>query len=353
MSEQTTHNYAWADNMRFFATIGVIILHTSANGLYQFNSIEISDWGILAFIDSAMRCCVPLFVMLSGALILKQDKDLFPYLKNRFLRIIVPFLFWSLVYCLAYILGGIKLNTITNITSSSFDILKDILFYKGIFKQQAFHFWYVYMIIGLFIVAPILGRWIKAATEKEILYFLGIWLITTLFESIYLKSYNPNLQLTYFAGYIGYFVLGYYLSIKKFEEKYSGKLLGTITLLSILFTSIITYYLTSIKGSLDEEFFRYLAPNIILLSTTVFIWFKKTKIASPKLNKIISAVNQYSFGIYLVHVLVLRLLKNLGLTWSFIHPLVGITITTLLCFVLSFGIIYVLRKIPGGKYVAG
>ena len=126
--------------------------------------------------------------MLSGALLLKQDKELIPFLKNRFQRIVLPFLFWSLIYCFVFIIVSWKQNTFTEIIDLSGNIFKDILFFKGVFKQQAFHFWYVYMIIGLFLIVSIIRKWIKAASEKEILHFLCIWLLTILFEIKILES---------------------------------------------------------------------------------------------------------------------------------------------------------------------
>ena len=349
-----TQKISWADNIRFFATVGVVLLHASAPGIYKFGKISDFDWGFLNIVDSATRCCVPLFVMLSGALLLRQDKELLPYLKNRFWRVLVPFLFWALVYCLVYIANIWNTTDWKNLFDNLTDTLKDIVFFRAEFKRQAFHLWYVYMILGLYLVVPIIRKWIKNATEKEIIYFLILWVITLFIGSNSSKFFYPNIQLTFFSGYLGYFVLGYYLSMKNFElSPFLNKTLGIICLFLIIATSVGTYFLSKQKGALDETLFEYLSPNIVLLSATVFLWFKTVKISKTPLNKWISLGAQYSFGIYLVHRMIMNTLSYWGLDWTFIHPTVGVPLTTVVSFIVSLGIIYFLQKIPGGKRISG
>lgn len=340
----------WADNIRFIATFGVIILHVSGIGLYKFGDVPIFQWAIANTFDSALRCCVPLFVMLSGALLLSKDKDLLPYLKNRFVRIVLPFLFWSLIYSLVISLDVFNKNDTTT-SSVSFS---DFLLYKGYFKQHAYHLWYVYMILGVFLVAPMLRKWIKSASENEILYFLIIWIITVLLDLKYFSIFKLNIQLTFFSGYMGYFILGYYLSIKKFEEiPLIKNSIAIIIVLLIAFTAYGTFILSTKKGKFDDELYQYLYPNIILLSVAVFLWVKSWRFEITLLAKWRNKVNDYSFGIYLVHVAITWIISEIGINWNFIHPLLAIPITATICLLISFGLIYLLRLIPGGKYISG
>lgn len=351
---QTTQKFLWANNIRFFATLGVIILHVSSTGLYLFGKVSLFYWGIANTFDSVMRCCVPLFVMLSGALLLRQDKELIPYLKNRFIRVVVPFLFWAVIYSLAFIAIQLIRGQLVILQINPITLLTDIIYYDGLFKQHAYHLWYIYMILGLFLVVPILRKWIKNASEKEIIYFLILWGITILLNTESLNRFMPNIDLTFFSGYLGYFVLGYYLSIKSFEEKpLIKKTLGFSIFCLVAVTALGTYFLTARKGSLDQEFYGYLSPNVILLSVAVFLYFKTLQIQQPRLNKWIEIVNQYSFGIYLVHVAILYGLENIGVDWVFIHPFIGIPLTTSICLLFSVAIIYLLHKIPGGKHISG
>ena len=88
----------WLDAVRWLATIAVITIHVVAPYLYQYGQISIVNWNIYNVIDSLSRFAVPFFVMLSGALLLNRTISLVDFLKKRFLRILIPFLFWSLIY---------------------------------------------------------------------------------------------------------------------------------------------------------------------------------------------------------------------------------------------------------------
>ncbi|POR16914.1 hypothetical protein BWK58_15200, partial [Flavobacterium columnare] len=97
--KEDNENLYWITSLRVLATFSVIFLHTSAEILYQYGKTSNANWWIGNIYDSSVRFCVPIFLMISGALILSKDyKNITEYLKKRVLRIIFPFLFWSIVY---------------------------------------------------------------------------------------------------------------------------------------------------------------------------------------------------------------------------------------------------------------
>ena len=95
-----TSNTIWLDNLRMKATFMVVLLHVAAPGLYQFNKIPDSWWFICNVFDALVRACVPIFVMISGALILNKDYDLKDFLQKRLLRVVIPFIAWTFIYML-------------------------------------------------------------------------------------------------------------------------------------------------------------------------------------------------------------------------------------------------------------
>ncbi|WCO02759.1 acyltransferase [Psychroserpens ponticola] len=332
----------WMTNLRAVATIAVILLHVSAPILYKYGKVSNTDWHIGNFFDGIVRWCVPIFFMITGALLLNEDYKLKVYLKKRFFRIIPPFIFWSLVYILY------DHFTKTNSDTTLFAFLETLL--TKLLNGSKFHLWFVYVLLGLYLVIPILRKWIKNASRNEILYFLMIWFCTIIFSIPYLKAYIPNINLDYFAGYIGYLVLGYFLS----KIEYNKQLIPFLfIIIGCTITILGTIYITEKNHKFDNLFYSYLSLNVLLSSTGVFLLFKNTEFRHKHFNKLMTVISDHSYGIYLIHILILILLKNIGINWNTIHPLIGIPFTTCICALISLLIIFVLRKVKFGNYISG
>lgn len=332
----------WLDNLRVISTIAVIVLHVSAPILYKYGEISDKDWIIANVYDGMVRFCVPVFFMLSGALLLSKDYELSYFFKKRFWRILPPLIFWSLIYIFYdYILIGEKSFT-------PIEFIKMII--RNLFNGSQFHLWFVYTLLGLYLLIPILRKWIKNSNNNDIVYFIIIWFITIIYSLPYFKMYLPKIPLTNFTGYVGYMILGYYLSNLTIKNKYIPII---FTLIGITITIFGTYYLTVRNNEFSGYFYGYLTPNVILSSVGIFLLFKKYRIENSIMKKIISFLSDESFGIYLVHILILTLLNNIGINWTFTNPIISIPITALICIILSSLIIYLIRKIKYGKYISG
>ena len=362
----------WISNVRVFALIGVVLLHATCGLLYDFSVPPNAYWWIGNVYDSIVRCCVPLFVMITGALLLSKEIELKPFFQKRFIRILIPFLFWSF----AYILSEAYLSSLQESTNF-FTNLWHSNFVTRLFKDEiSVHLWYVYMLIGLLLFIPILNKWIKHCTEKEILYFLGIWLISITVGNQLVENYiNEYLKLAHFSGYAGCLVLGYYLAnAEKYKisslcinnlrlktKKTNAALcifnkvnLFILVLIALLITIFGTYFVSIKAGKLIQLFYIYLMPNVLLAAAGVFLLIKSCKLTNKTFVKIIGFLDKYSYGIYLVHVLVLFHLERFGINAHLIYPLIGIPIITILCVGISAGIVFVVNKLPFvGKYISG
>lgn len=338
----------WADNLRAIATVAVIFLHVSAASVYEYGNISASLWWVGNVYDSSVRFCVPVFLMLTGALLLPKDIELLDFLKKRLIRIIFPLIFWSLIY----ILFSLSLKFSDGGKITSFETIKYI--YVSFRDGSAYHLWYIYMIIGIYLFIPIISKWIRNCNEKEILYFLYIWLCTLFLNQPIFSKIKINIDLSYFSGFLGYLILGYYLSLKTFKNQ---KLIKIITILLIAFgfflTAIGTYIMSSYKRGLDEVFYGYLTPNVFMVSVGIFIFFKNYTITNAKIARAIGFISKYSYGIYLIHVLILSLLYLIGIKWDSINPILSIPIITVLCLSSSSIIIFIINKMPFGRYISG
>jgi surface polysaccharide O-acyltransferase-like enzyme len=286
--------------------------------------------------------------MITGALLLPQELKLKTFLQKRFTRLLIPFLFWSFIY----ILHGFIIDLRSENELSLPFVLQTIV--NKLLYGSSIHLWYVYMLIGLYLFIPILGKWIRNSTEKEMIYFLIIWFVSLFINNI---GCFYNFQFVYFSGYIGYLVLGYYLSVKEFKITANKIRIISILLFATgyLITLFGTYFLSVQQGQYTVFLYEYLTPNVVLASVGVFLFVKSFGDAKQKdVSLIINFTDKYSYGIYLVHMLVLTILNSVGVNaHSLVNPIISIPTTALLCLVISTLIIFIVKKIPFGKYISG
>ncbi|WP_035673112.1 acyltransferase [Flavobacterium sp. 83] len=348
MQLRKSTSIVWLDNLKILATISVVFLHVSSPLLYNFEGKEDLNWWIGNIYDGTVRFCVPVFIMLTGSLMLSKDYDLNDFLKIKLMRIIIPFLFWSAIY----ILYGLVSKFLTNghlTFSSIFDYCL-----SSFIHGSAYHLWYIYMIIGIYLFIPIISKWTKNCSENEILYFLIIWVISIFISQPIISKYTPNLNLSYFSGFIGYLVLGHYMSLKKLNEYKNINQISVFMFVCGSFISIYgTYLLSSYSGHFVKDLYGYLTLNVLMSSIGIFIFFKQMKATNSKITFLSNLISKYSFGIYLVHVLVLMILNKIGMNGLFINPILGIPITTISCLTISVFIAKVLDKLSFSKYIIG
>lgn len=336
-NQNTLQNKFGISFLRILATFSVIIIHVSGPMVVRFGEISFFDWNVANLFDSISRYSVPMFFMISGSLILGKNYGLFEFLKNRFGKILFPFLFWSLVYSL------FNRYVFQNETFSFVKIIKDV------FYGSEYHLWFVYALFGIYLITPILRKWIANASQKEILYVLFIWGITLIISIPGMNIYFPKINLSYFTGFIGYFILGYYLKQYCFTKK-------TVPFLLIFFGATITifgtYFMTLKKGSFYYYFYEYLSLNVLMVSSGLFLFFNKLSNSNAKTNSVIIKLNATCFGIYLVHPFVLKIFGLMGFDAYFTNPIFSILVVTTACFILCFVLIFYVQKLKYGYLIA-
>lgn len=327
--------------LRVIATIFVVLIHASTGFLNSFHANSF-DWNYANWINAATRCSVPLFVTISGALLLHKKENTMDFYKKRIPKLLYPFAFWTIIYLIYYF------SRYSNIDTMPISQILKISWDKILHGANA-HLWYLYMIIGLYCTIPFLRKIIQNATIKEIEIFLALWFVSMFVNYKFFYNYVPKIDLTLFSGYIGYLVLGYYLSIKNFSINKLLPYLGYLII--ILFTGYITWYLSSKINKFDPTFYHYNFFNTALTTLFLFIAFKLSFASKQSMPNWLSIVDRYSFSIYLIHILPL----------NYIHPWVSkymdtafvIPTATILTIIASILIAYLLRLIPKGKYVSG
>jgi surface polysaccharide O-acyltransferase-like enzyme len=342
-------NIDWINNLRLIALYAVIILHSTAPLLMQYGKVPLSDWLMADFLNAIVRFAVPVFIMITGALLLNREYETSSFLKKRLGRVVIPFFFWSLVY-----IGYSWYNEEFTFSNNAWANVKLVLHFLK--NGSSYHLWYVYMLIGLYFFIPIIGKYVRNATEKEVLYFLIIWFAVMMLSQPYLMRYNPSVDMHYFAGYVGYLVLGYYLAYKDFNIKHLRLWMVAVFIISIALIAIGTWLVTPNPKWPGTMFYEPLNPAVLTLSASVFMM---AKLSVPKVPPFIIQIrdfaSKYNYGIYLAHALVLYFLDDpFGISYKLGVPILSIPLTALLCFIISLLLVWIINKIPFiGKWVSG
>lgn len=346
MAVNKTENLDWINNLRLIALFAVIVLHTTSPVLETYNKGSLSVWFVGDFYNTLTRFAVPVFVMISGALLLHRDYQLSEFLKKRLIRIVIPFLFWSCVY-----IGYEFYNEDLTYTGINWETIKQVL---HLLKYgSSYHLWYVYMLIGLYLFVPVISKFVRNATENEVLYFLIVWFVIMLLSQPYLSRFKPSIDVRNFEGFVGYLVLGHYLAFKPLPNKRIG-IWAFIFLACLSGFSVGTYLLYQHYNGISTLLYEPLSPPIVLMAISVFML---GRLWIPKVSKAVLTcrdfAGKYNYGIYLSHALVLSFLSEFDIKYTLFNPWLSIPCIATVCFGLSLVLVFVINKIPFGKYISG
>jgi len=336
-------HFYWIDLIRVVAVFQVVLVHLSYVIFFKEDLLS-PNWVAANFYDSFSRMGVPLFFMVSGYLLLGRSEPVFDFFRKRFVKVGIPTLFWTVAY-LVWSVEAYRNGTMNPI-GIALSILKTM--YLG---DVEIHLWFLYILIGIYLVVPILRVFVSAASRRDLTYFVGIWFLATpLFELAQrMLGFPTALTIPVVTGYVGYFMLGYLLADVTLTRR--GRTLSALgCIVAIAVTFFGTNMLSARAGPIDAYFYSYFSPPTALASICGFLLLKDLGGNLGKAGKIISAISATSFGIFLIHIFVIELLRNgdLGFRlYSWMAPSVYmIPLTGLAVFFLSFVIVFVLRKIP-------
>jgi surface polysaccharide O-acyltransferase-like enzyme len=341
------HNIEWINNLRLISMFAVIVLHTASPLLFAYKSVPLGDWLTGDVYNALVRFAVPVFVMITGALLLHREYELGGFLKKRIGRLILPFVFWSLVY-----VGYRLYNEEFTFTGHLWPDVKFVL--NQLQSSAYYHLWYVYLLVGLYLFIPVLAKFVQHATEREILYFLIVWVLAMLLATPYLSIFNTAIDVHNFTGYVGYLVLGHYLTYKRFNF---GELPFIAALVFVALVALIswgTYYLQVKDHELKTFFYEPVGPFVVMLATCAFLIAKYTKLKLNKTAKLIcNNAGKYTLGIYLSHPLILNLFDLNDINFTIFNPVFSIPLIAFICFLLSWVLVYCMSKMPVIKHLVG
>lgn len=348
-----TDKTQYIDTLRALATVAVIIIHVSSPLINMTYLKQMDNWWIGNIFSSIVRFAVPMFLMLSGATLLSKTYSLSEFYKKRLIRVFVPLVFWIFVYWVfrwAMLSPQLQPHTFKEVYRWAIDLF----LMEGVSK----HLWYVYMILFLYIFMPFISKFVQKVSNRNLLMLLLGWV------ALCMLTYNMNLSfykwtddyqyklLGYFE-YSGFLILGYYLSKIKFNFKGNKYTYLFVYLITITVSALIAYFSSKHDHRLNLRIYSYFSLNTIIQSAAIFLFIKEIVIKNKIIERLITTISAYSYGIYLVHIIVIGVLFRNGIYWSFANPIISIPLLTVFVLLSSWTIIYLIRKVPGGKYVSG
>lgn len=390
---KTENRVVWVDWLRVAACFMVVVVHATEPFYLGGEGSQIlteADAYWSSLFDSLVRACVPLFIVASSYLQFPLHYSSGEFLRRRTVRVVVPFLLWSVVYAFAW---GNPAENFRNLLLN--------------FNYSAGHLWFVYMLIGVYLLMPLLSPWAERVSKRELQVYLGIWAFTTIIplvrdvvvggfegmEITYGVSGLPRPALTplwgeaswntygtfyYISGFVGYLLMGLYF--RRFVGELSWKKTLAIAVPSYLAGFVVVFggFMRRVFEMTQGEFpvtglvekavwwettWCNDTVGVALMTVAWILVFKKIKCEGKFYNNILLPVSRASYGIYLLHLLLLVPISgavrellglgNEGVLGVWTSP-VEIVVTALLGFAASAVVAVALQRVPKiGKYIAG
>ena len=351
---KTTKRYFGIDLIRVVACF--LVMQTHAGEIYY-----IEDNGDLirnekniwpGIFNSLARVCVPLFVMISGYLLLPMKTDYSTFLKKRFTRVSFPFIAFCIFYDVYYYIRGV-----IDVKTMLINIPKIFINYGS----ELGHLWFMYMIMGVYLLIPIFSPWIKSAKKEHFYFYFVIWLISSFscyihlaFPQIWGEVYwNNNTVVQGFIGDFGYAVLGAFIKLHLKEKNLY--ILGIILYLIGSGFTMFGFLYKREEATTCEEIevtWKFDSINVVIATFGVFLLLRKVECKNEKVVKIFNDIALKSYGMYLIHIFFLQFFKYVFDAPNQ-FPLWCIFVIAILTFITSYLVIKALSYIPYSQYIIG
>ncbi len=314
--------------LRALAIIAVVIIHTMPNVLKE--SMGAGEAYTYSTIHRFMNFAVPVFAMITGALMIEKNESYGKCLKRAGRLLIALFVF------------GVPMCFLERIVSTGLTLKNFIYSFVDILQGNTWDvMWYLYMIIGLYLFMPVIAGFSKHADDKTILYVLGIlFAFNSILVLVSKKWINIDFSIPCKSIYVFYALSGYFLLYRQ-KIKLNKKWLYMI--LACIVASIIIIGIVAPNYEIAESYFTYSSPIIVILSLVLFMIFKDFNME----YKYINIISKCSFGIYLTHCFFIHLVEFAFDVYSY-ETIRFVTVPFMIfsVFIMSLLITCIMKKIP-------
>jgi len=357
---------AFIDYIRVIACLLVMFVHASENFYILHDNISClanndNRLWVSVFDGFFGRISVPLFMIVSAFLLvpMKAGMTMGQFYKRRFIRILPPmvcFLFLYAVLPLAW--GG----------TTSEQAIHDLKMLPFNFPPSAGHLWFLYPLISIYLIIPVISPWLERSSAKEELTFIGIFAFSTLIPWLH-RFVSPEIwgeclwndfsALWYCSGYLGYLVLAHFIRLHLKDWSQSKRL--TIGSLCFIFGATFTawsFYYKGVPGHAMETpmlewSWEFCTPNVLLATFGAFLLFSCIQRAPSWIN----GLAKLTFGMYLMHIFLLVPISGWLIGGDVANPLVpvwlAIPLIAVITFICSALVTKLISLLPGSRYIVG
>jgi surface polysaccharide O-acyltransferase-like enzyme len=342
IGETSVRREYWLDLLRVAAAFGVVWVHVALEISVTGETPRSFDWWVGNVMSCVSRWAVPVFVMVSGALLLDPSRreSASAFYKRRARRLVVPLVFWAALF------------SILRITVKGDDV-REVLYGAFVTGRPHSHLWYLYMVAGLVLFTPFLRTYIAAsdAKERRILVWIMVCLASAGFLFATYFSEVADIAWTRFIPYMGLYLCGHELLSAR-AERWSLRSLVSLFILCVGLTVAGNAFLTHLFGENSKGYAlrNLLSPTVIgsALSVTLIALKLYGGRETPRgvLASLVSRAAPATLGIYLVHPLIYSLLAKMGIDAQILPPLVSIPAFAIVIFLTSWAVVAVMMKVP-------
>ena len=303
------------DVLRVCSMFGVIYLHIASGALRSLNYPVL--WNVSNIFACIATPAVPLFFMMSGALLLQEEKtaDLKYLFQKRIPKVLLPLLTYSFLFLLY--------SAIRNNTAGALEGLSRLLN-----TPVSVPYWFLYALIPMYLLSPMLKKMCDGLSDAHWRYMISLWIFLTLglytvrsfvppqYELIVTEHWTLNINMV--GGYLGYFLLGAYL--ERWETLLSRKTLATVVGFMLLLSIVGTRWDTYTRMYYSDRFTNYLTCFTMVLASAIFLLAKSCLREKEEKGKILPLLSGVSFAVYLIHPLAIGLGEKL---WTYFTGTLG------------------------------
>jgi surface polysaccharide O-acyltransferase-like enzyme len=328
----------WLDAARVFSIFAVVFLHVAASVVTE-QDVGTPAWWYGNFYDSLVRWCVPVFVMISGALLLRNDKveSIAVFYRKRATRVLIPLVVWTVVFLFwkgeqaTFSLAGLNVASVARSIASG---------------RPHYHLWFLFMIISLYVFTPFIRILVRHATRTELWMLVGLLFgIAALHElaGVFIDK-GLSLFVYWFLSYLPYFLCGHLIATS--EKRVASGLLLTVFGGSVVLTAAGCYFLSGAKDLMHGlYFYENLSITVIPMSVSLMWLFKQLSFNGMS-SKTFRHLSELSLGVYLIHPLFLESFRYFGFRQEHYFPLLSVPIISAIMFAVSLLAAFVLYRIP-------